>query len=53
MKRISSEFTPFLKYILPWTVIIVLVGGVIASFVRGQIGMAIGAMVVGTVKVGL
>ena len=52
MKQISSDFTPLLKYILPWTIIIILTTGTIAAFIGGQFSLALGAIVIGTVVVG-
>lgn len=52
VKQISSAFTPFLKYILPWSIIIILAAGIIVSFASGQFGLAIGVIVIGTVVVG-
>lgn len=52
MKQISSDFTPLLKYILPWTIIIILTIGTIAAFLGGQFGLAFGVIIIGTVVVG-
>ena len=52
MKQISSDFTPLLQYVLPWTIIIMFTIGTIAAFVEGQFSVAFGAMIVGTVVVG-
>lgn len=52
MKQISSDFTPLLKYILPWTIIMVLTTGTIAAFVGGQFYLAIGIIIIGTPIVG-
>jgi len=52
MKKISSDFTPLLKYILPWTIIIIVTTGTIAAFIGGQSSLAFGAIVIGTVVVG-
>jgi len=52
MKKISSDFTPLLKYILPWTIITMLTIGTIAAFIGGQFGLAFGVIVIGTVVVG-
>lgn len=52
MKQISSTFTPLLKYILPWTIIILLSTGAIAAFIRGQFSLAFGVIGIGTVLVG-
>lgn len=49
MKQISSSFTPFLKYILPWTIIIALTIGTIAAIIGGQFGLALGVLIIGTV----
>lgn len=51
MKQISSNFTPFLKYILPWTIITILATGTIAAMIGGQFGLAFGAIIFGTVVV--
>jgi len=52
MKQISSDFTPLLKYILPWTIIVILTIGTIAAFIGGQFSLAFGVIIVGTVIVG-
>jgi hypothetical protein len=52
MKQISSTFTPFLKYILPWTIITILTTGTIAALIEGQFGLALGVIFIGTVIVG-
>lgn len=51
MKQISSSFTPFLKYILPWTVITVLTIGTITAIIGGQFGLALAVIIIGTVVV--
>ena len=52
MKQISSDFTPLLKYILPWTIIILLTTGTITAFFRGQFSLAFGVIIIGTVVIG-
>lgn len=51
MKQISSSFTPFLKYFLPWTIITVLIIGTIAAIIGGQFGLALAVLIIGTVVV--
>lgn len=51
MKQISSHLTPFLKYILPWTIIVILTTGTIAAFFGGQFSLAFGVIVIGTVVI--
>ena len=52
MKQISSNFTPLIKYILPWTIITMLTVGTIAAFMGGQFGLAFGVIIIGTLVVG-
>src|SRR5689334_15752338 len=52
MKQISSDFTSLLKYILPWTIIIMLTIVTIAAFIGAQFGLAFGVIIIGTVVVG-
>jgi len=52
MKRISSEFTPVVKYVIPWTIILVLLFGIIAAFAGGQFYLALAIIFIGTPIVG-
>jgi hypothetical protein len=52
MKQISSDFTPLLKSIIPWTIIILLISGTIVAFIGGQFSLAFGVIVIGTVVIG-
>lgn len=52
LKQISSEFTPLLKYVLPWTTIVLLTGGTIAAFIGGQFIVAFGVIVIGAPVIG-
>ena len=52
MKQISSNLTPLLKYVLPWTIIIILIVGTIAAFLTGQFYLGVGVIVIGAPVVG-
>lgn len=52
MKQISSDFTPLLKHILPWTIIILLTIGTIAALFGGQFYLTIAIIIVGTPIIG-
>jgi hypothetical protein len=52
MKQISSDFTPILKYILPWAIIIIFISGMIGALITRQFGLAFGLIIIGAVVIG-
>lgn len=52
IRKISSDFTPIMKYVFPWTIILLLTLVTIAAFTGGQFYIGIAVIIIGTPIVG-